>query len=271
MEPTDLKELEQPIVDLARQAGRHVLRVYETAFEVQRKADKSPITEADTGAHDIIVAGLKELTPHWPVLSEEGADIAFARRDPWDRYWLVDPLDGTREFVKRNGEFAVIIALVEHHAPVLGAVHAPVLESVYYASRGNGAYKAAGAESPRPIHVQPVAGETVRVAGSRSHSDRRLSEYLERLGRHELVSMGSALKACLVAEGEADLYPRFGPTSEWDTAAAQCIVEEAGGALTDFQLRPLRYNTKESLLNPSFFVFGDKSRDWSAYLGSPAP
>lgn len=265
---SQLKELQNPVVDLARLAGERILAVYETAFEVTRKEDKSPLTEADVAAHEAITTGLAALAPALPILSEEGSIADFEVRRQWRTYWLIDPLDGTREFVKRNGEFSVNIALVENHQPVLGVVYAPVLEHLYFASRGNGAYKQCGHghAAAEPIHVNETAAEPVRVAGSRSHSSSRLGMYLDRLGEHELISMGSSLKACLVAEGKADLYPRLGPTSEWDTAAAQCIVEEAGGALTSMDLQPLRYNTKESLLNPHFFVFGDRSRNWAEYL-----
>lgn len=263
---SQLKELQNPIIDLARLAGERILAVYETAFEVTRKEDKSPLTEADMAAHEVITAGLARLVPSLPVLSEEGSIADFEVRRQWRTYWLIDPLDGTREFVKRNGEFSVNIALVEDHQPVLGVVYAPVPDHLYFASRGNGAYKQCGRDGAEPIHVSETAAEPVRVAGSRSHSASRLDMYLDRLGEHELISMGSSLKACLVAEGKADLYPRLGPTSEWDTAAAQCVVEEAGGALTSTDLRPLRYNTRESLLNPHFFVFGDRSRNWAEYL-----
>ncbi len=265
--PEELKALEQPIIALARGAGELILGVYETEFEVNNKADESPVTAADMCAHEHIVAGLRDITPDIPVLSEEASQISFEQRQQWSRYWLVDPLDGTREFVKRNGEFAVIIALIEEHQPTLGVVHAPVQQQTYFASRGNGAYKKYNDEQPEvAIHVQPSVADCIRVAGSRSHSNQRLRDYLQRLGKYNIINMGSILKACLVAEGKADLYPRLGPTSEWDTAAAQCIVEEAGGAILTTEMQPMRYNTKESLLNPAFFVFGDLSKDWSQFL-----
>lgn len=266
MTSSQLKELLEPAINLARLAGERILAVYETAFEVTRKEDKSPLTEADMAAHTVITTGLAHLIPSLPMLSEEGAAIDFETRCRWQTYWLIDPLDGTREFVKRNGEFSVNIALIEDHQPILGVVYAPVLDHLYFASRGDGAYKQHGDDAPEPIHVKETAAEPLRVAGSRSHSSSRLGMYLDRLGEHELISMGSSLKACLVAEGKADLYPRLGPTSEWDTAAAQCIVEEAGGAITSTDMQPLRYNTKESLLNPHFFVFGDRSKNWAEYL-----
>ena len=259
---TDPCALVEPAVALAREAGERIMAIYEGGFSVAEKADRTPMTEADMAAHRTIVEGLQRLTPGLPVLSEESAEIPFGERARWRTYWLVDPLDGTREFIKRNGEFTVNIALVRDHEPVLGVVHAPALGLTYWACRGGGAWKQAGGEAPRRIHVRRARPGRAVVAGSRSHSDERLAAYCERLGPHELVSMGSALKSCLVAEGRADVYPRFGPTSEWDTAAAQCIVEEAGGRVVDAAGRPLRYNTKPSLLNPDFLVYGDPAGDW---------
>ncbi len=255
-----------PVRTLAGEAGRRILEIYETDFAVSRKEDNTPLTRADMAAHETIVAGLRDMTPAVPVLSEESGDIAFEQRARWRRYWLIDPLDGTREFIKRNGEFTVNVALIEHHRPILGVVHAPVLGTTYYACHGHGAFKHGPGVEPRPIHVRALPGGRIVVAGSRSHAGDTLAQFLANLGEHELVSMGSALKSCLVAEGRADVYPRLGPTSEWDTAAAQAVVEEAGGRVTDLRMRPLRYNTKASLLNPHFLVFGDASRDWSRYL-----
>lgn len=254
------------VQDLAVQAGKRILAIYETDFSVQQKDDKTPLTEADMAAHETIVAGLKRLTPGLPVLSEESADIPFAERSRWQRYWLIDPLDGTREFIKRNGEFTVNIALIHAGRVELGVVYVPVTALSYFACAGGGAFRQVAGESPQRIQVRNLPAGPVVVAGSRSHRGDSLNRFLERLGPHELVSMGSALKSCLVAEGKADIYPRLGPTSEWDTAAAQCVVEEAGGQVTGLDLQPLRYNTKESLLNPHFLVFGDASRDWSSCL-----
>src|SRR5690606_6667279 len=180
--------------------------------------------------------------------------------------WLVDPLDGTREFVKRNGEFTVNIALIDDHQPILGVIIVPVTGLCYYACRGFGAFRQERGKTATRIQVRTRDMTRLVVAGSRSHAGERLAAFLDRLGGYELVSMGSSLKSCLVAEGQADLYARLGPTSEWDTAAAHCIVDEAGGRITDTGMRPLRYNTKESLLNPAFFVSGDPAHDWSKYL-----
>jgi len=262
----DLKALLPRVVEIARAAAGAILQIYERDFEVEQKEDRSPLTEADLAAHRLIVSSLGELTPETPVLSEESAAIPFAERSGWQRYWLVDPLDGTKEFIKRNGEFTVNIALIEDHQPVLGVIVVPVSGQCYLAARGQGAFRQPAGGAAAAIHVRPLDLNHVIVAGSRSHAGPQLAGFLARLNSHELISMGSSLKICLVAEGRADVYPRLGLTSEWDTAAAHCIVEEAGGRLTDTAMQPLRYNTKDSLLNPFFFVSGDPEHDWSQYL-----
>ena len=263
----DLPTLLPAVADLARDAGRRIMRIYKAGFTVELKDDHSPLTEADMAAHNAILAGLDLLTPTIPVLSEESADIDFETRRRWRTYWLIDPLDGTREFIKRNGEFTVNIALIHEHRPVLGVIHVPVSGVDYLARRGNGAFRQAPGQAAERIHVRTACRKPPVIAGSRSHQGPALKAFLGRIGEHHLLSMGSSLKSCLVAEGKADLYVRLGPTSEWDTAAAQCIVEEAGGRVTDTRMRALRYNTRDSLLNPDFFVFGDHARDWSVYLG----
>jgi 3'(2'), 5'-bisphosphate nucleotidase len=251
---------------LAKQAGEKILEIYNTDFSIAEKDDHSPLTAADMAAHQAIVTGLEALSPDIPVLSEEAAKIPFDERCTWNTYWLIDPLDGTKEFIKRNGEFTVNIALVRDGVPILGVVHVPVSGVSYAACEGAGALKHVPKQGDQPIRVRKLSGGPVAVVGSRSHRGDSLNSFLDKLGEHEIVSMGSSLKICLVAEGAADVYPRLGPTSEWDTAAAHCVVEQAGGSLTDLEMKPLRYNTKESLLNPFFLVFGDDSRDWSAYL-----
>jgi 3'(2'), 5'-bisphosphate nucleotidase len=265
-EAPDPCSLLEPVLAIAEEAGRRILEVYATDFEVERKEDRSPLTAADLAAHQAIVEGLRSLTPGVPILSEESAHVPFEERARWRDYWLIDPLDGTREFVKRNGEFTVNVALIGDHRPVLGVVCVPVTGVCYYACAGGGAHKRARDGGTRRLQARGSAPQRLTVAGSRSHAGSSLEAFLGRLGDYELISMGSALKSCLVAEGVADLYPRLGPTSEWDTAAAQCVVEEAGGHVTDTEMQPLRYNTKASLLNPHFFVFGDATRDWSQYL-----
>jgi 3'(2'), 5'-bisphosphate nucleotidase len=254
------------LLNLIRDAGEAILHIYNTEFEVETKQDNSPLTTADLAAHNIIVSTLERLTPDIPVLSEESSKIPFESRKAWHRYWLVDPLDGTREFVKRNGEFTVNIALIEANQPVFGAVYAPVLKNLYYGIVGKGAYKQKDAQAPRQIQVVAKRRDPTLVVGSRSHAGDSLKRFLDKLEGYQLLSMGSSLKLCLVAEGKADIYPRLGPTSEWDTAAAQAVVEAAGGHVTTLNLESLSYNTKESLLNPHFLVFGDTSENWSSYL-----
>jgi 3'(2'), 5'-bisphosphate nucleotidase len=264
IQPDD--KLLEDIMQLAVEAGHEILRIYETDYAIEHKDDMTPLTEADMAAHHIIDAGLQRLTPNIPILSEESAKIPFEERQQWSCYWLVDPLDGTREFIKRNGEFTVNIALIENGESVLGVVYAPVLKMSYYARRGSGAFRKENGKPAEHIQTRRPCASPVLVAGSRSHRGDSLNAFLERLADYEIISVGSSLKSCMVAEGSADIYPRLGPTSEWDTAAAQCVVEEAGGRITDTNMQTLRYNTKDSLLNPYFFVFGDPDRDWSEYL-----
>ena len=251
---------------LAIEAGNEILQIYKKGFEINRKADFSPVTTADLAAHKIIKGGLARLTPELPSLSEEDHRLSFADRQSWLSYWLVDPLDGTREFIKRNGEFTVNIALIYHQRPVLGVVYVPVSQMIYFACSGEGAYRQRADDVVKSIATRKTPIQFPTIVASRSHARPALLTFLKRLGPHELIRRGSALKSCMVAEGSADIYPRFGPTSEWDTAAAQCIVEEAGGRLTDMYMRPLRYNTKASLENPSFVATGDTEYDWSSYL-----
>jgi 3'(2'), 5'-bisphosphate nucleotidase len=253
-------------VALAKEAGDQIMEVYNRGFSVQAKSDSSPLTEADMVAHAVIDDGLELLTPEIPLLSEESANIPFAQRSRWGIYWLVDPLDGTREFVKHTAEFCVNIALIENHQPVLGVVYAPAMQLCYYAARGLGAFKQKGNLPATAINVRIPCRQRVMVVAGHTTSKGVLKRFLTKVGNYELLTMGSAIKSCLVAEGRADIYPRLGPTSEWDTAAAQCIVEEAGGFLTSMDLQPLRYNTKEELLNPHFFVYGDNKMKWDSYL-----
>ncbi|MGD2054873.1 MAG: 3'(2'),5'-bisphosphate nucleotidase CysQ, partial [Gammaproteobacteria bacterium] len=229
----DLKSLCDSCVEIAREAGRKILDIYNTEFDIEHKDDKSPLTNADMASHHTIVRALTALTPDIPILSEESAKLPFEQRKQWAVYWLVDPLDGTREFIKRNGEFTVNIALIDNHKSVLGVIHVPVLGIDYFAWEGGGAFKTEHGTAAVPISVKAVEGNKLVVAGSRSHGSEEMQKYMEKLADRysdiDMMSMGSSLKFCLVAEGKADLYPRLGLTSEWDTAAAQCIVEQAGG------------------------------------------
>ncbi len=254
-----LKNIEQTAI----KAGNAILEVYNSAdFGIEIKSDDSPLTKADLAAHNVIVADLKKYTPEVPILSEESAEISFDERKQWNKYWLVDPLDGTKEFIKRNGEFTVNIALIEDGNPILSVVYVPVQEISYTAAKGYGAFKSQAGNrtqinTHKPARIRPV------VVGSRSHISEEVKLYLDKLGDHDMTSMGSSLKFCLVAEGKADLYPRLGLTSEWDTAAAQCIVEQAGGRVVTLDNEALQYNTKDSLLNPHFIVYGDESIHWT--------
>jgi len=264
MSEQPLAELAAAVAAIAVSAGRAILEVYQRDFEVTQKEDQSPLTEADLASHRVIRDALAQLTPSIPLLSEESAEVDFSVRAGWPQYWLVDPLDGTKEFVKRNGEFTVNIALVRGSLPVLGVVHVPVTGVTYLGVVGSGATRQVADGQPAPIRVQVPCADPVRVVGSRSHANPRLGHFLEPLGSYELVSMGSSLKFCLLAEGKADLYPRLGPTSEWDTAAAHAVVVAAGGQVLTLENRPLQYNQKASFLNPDFIVFGDAGRDWTA-------
>ena len=255
-------DLLNKIEQTAIKAGKAILKIYESKdLDVEFKADDSPLTKADLAAHNVIMNDLKKITPDIPILSEESADISFTQRSHWKKYWLVDPLDGTKEFIKRNGEFTVNIALIEAGKPILSVVYVPVKDTVYTAAKGYGAFKKEGGICQKINTYKPARNVPV-VVGSRSHMSDDVKNYLKKLGKHEMTSMGSSLKFCLVAEGRADLYPRLGLTSEWDTAAAQCIVEQAGGKVVTMDNQSLQYNTKESLLNPYFMVYGDSKREW---------
>ena len=253
-----LNSLLPDVISLARKAGKAILKVYnEVDPAVEYKRDNSPLTQADLISHQIIVDGLAELSPEWPVLSEESREIPFSQREKWGYFWLVDPLDGTKEFLKRNGEFTVNIALIDNGAPILGVVYAPAIDKLYFGARGSGSFKEEGGDSS-PICTAIADAATIRVVMSRSHGSGE--ESLERFtggAPCEFVSMGSSLKFCLVAEGAADVYPRTGPTMEWDTAAAQCVVEQAGGTVKDLDGNAMVYN-KPVLLNPGFVASSNK-------------
>lgn len=263
------------VIDIADAAGREIMRIYETGFNVTWKDDHSPLTEADIAAQRVIAAGLRALTPGIEMLGEESPPEAGAARRTWRTLWLVDPLDGTREFVKRNGEFTVNIALVDEHEPVLGIVAAPARGVLYAAARGCGAFRRAADGSRHALRPRLPAAATVRVLGSRSHADARSERLLAGIGPWVGVGIGSALKFGLLADGEGDLYLRTGATSEWDTAAGHALVLEVGGRVVDLQGAPLRYNARAELVNPPFLAYADGSRDWvellGASAGAPAP
>lgn len=259
------QQLLDRVTEISRMAGHAIMDIYRQGIEVTNKADDSPLTQADLASHRIICSALEKLTPGLPCLSEEAATFDFATRSAWQEYWLIDPLDGTKEFIKRNGEFTVNIALIRDHEPVLGVVHIPVSGESFSGGRGLGAQRVNDQGEVKTIQVRKPPADPLVVVGSRSHANPELERYLDQLGEHELISMGSALKFCVVAEGKADFYPRLGPTSEWDTAAAHAVVVAAGGSVVKLDGQPLQYNLKDSLLNPEFLVIADNSRD---YIGT---
>lgn len=255
------------LLHIVRAAGEQILAVYRSDFAVRSKADASPVTEADLRAHERIVNGLRELTPPLPIVSEESKPPPFAERRRWSRYWLVDPLDGTREFIDRNGEFTVNIALVENGEPVLGLVGAPAQAAVFVGDcRGarRRAYRL-DARGRTTLRTQPMRGDALRVVASRRHGGNRLEGYIDQLAgsfRVSKVAVGSSLKLCILAEGKADLYPRLGPTSEWDIAAAHAVLRAAGGDIMRSDGGVIAYNAKESFLNPEFLAFADPTFPW---------
>ena len=259
------------IIAISRRAGAAINRIYREDFEVVQKQDASPLTQADLASHCLIRDALLALTPDIPFLSEESAALDYASRANWSEYWLVDPLDGTKEFIKRNGEFTVNIALVRDHEPVMGVVHVPVSGMTYWGMTGAGAMRVDRNGHAQAISVRRPCPDPAVVVGSRSHANPRLEQHLAALGSYELVSMGSSLKFCLVAEGKADFYARLGPTSEWDTAAAHAVVTAAGGQVVTLDGQALRYNCKASLLNPEFLVIADPERNWLALFSDYPP
>ena len=255
--PINLEALMPELIATAKAAGDAIMQVYESEdFGVETKADNSPLTKADLASNKVILERLSKLTPDIPVLSEESKHLPYAERKDWTQFWLVDPLDGTKEFIKRNGEFTVNIALVENGVPVFGVVYAPALKLTYWAAAGLGAFRGDDAANSPKIKAKDYTDGPLNLVASRSHAGaatETLVKELEQTTKVNLVSSGSSLKLCLVADGQAHLYPRFGPTMEWDTAAAQCVAEQAGASVREPGGGPLRYN-KENLLNPHFIV-----------------
>ncbi|MGB6976562.1 MAG: 3'(2'),5'-bisphosphate nucleotidase CysQ, partial [Gammaproteobacteria bacterium] len=246
---------------VAQKAGIGLLELYQKPgpFAVSTKQDASPLTDADILAHEIIKVGLIEITPTIPVLSEEDCHIPFQERREWPYYWLVDPLDGTREFIHRSDEFTVNIALIHKGHPILGIIYLPVANISFFACQGQKAFKQEANHPPQPIHIRrrTSSENIVVVIGPRSKTT-RLQEILPKHHQYEILRLGSALKFCWIAEGKADIYPCLGAPYEWDTAAGLCIIEAAGGQIIDLQrLKPLQYNAKESLVSPPFIAVGD--------------
>jgi len=269
-------QLLNAVNEIAIAAGSEILDVYNSgqAIDVSKKQDDSPLTDADRRAHFLIVDRLSSLTPDIPLLSEESDAIDYELRKSWQRYWLVDPLDGTKEFINRNGEFTVNIALIENGQSVAGVVYVPVSGISYFGGIGIGAWKqdANQQDSKAQSIVSRPMRESfgVRIVASRRHLGEQLNALVGKVENHfgkaTLLSMGSSLKMCLLAEGSADIYPRMAPTCEWDTAAAHGILSAAGGEIVDLQFRPLRYNSKPELLNPFFIALADRTYPWQQLL-----
>ncbi|TKB47663.1 3'(2'),5'-bisphosphate nucleotidase CysQ [Ferrimonas sediminicola] len=264
-----MSTLLEPAIEIARQAGERIREIYEEGqFQEIIKSDNTPVTTADLAAHDLIVSALTRLAPEIPILSEEDADIPLSERRRWRRYWLIDPLDGTQEFIAGSGDFAVNIALVENHKPIMGVVYAPISRVCYFAIQGRGAFKRSDGRDTR-IHTRDgsEAKREMVIAVSRRQQLEAVTQLLESGRNYRFIPFGSAsLKSCMVAEGEADLYLRLGPTGEWDTGASQCIVEQAGGRILDIDLNPLSYNQRESLENPNYLVLGAPELPWNSIL-----
>lgn len=265
-----LSKLLDPVKSAAREAGAELWQLYQSGnFQQQQKADLSPVTSADLAANRIIINRLSELTPDIPIISEESHLIPLAQRQHWPRYWLIDPMDGTQEFVAKSGDFAVSIALVEHGWPALGVIYWPKEQVMYYASRGNGAFKQQRNLINRMRVNQHQAGQTLKIAISRRQPLQPIVDLLQSQHDVEYIALGScSLKSCLVAEGKADCYMRLGPTGEWDTGAVHVIVEEAGGKILDSEFTPLSYNQRDTLANPDFMVMGQASIPWPKLIKS---
>ena len=253
---TSNQRLIENLIKISKKAGDAIMDIYESEFNVDIKSDKSPLTKADLLSNKIICSSLKEITPEIPVLSEESSDIQYKDRLRWKDYWLVDPLDGTKEFIKKNGEFTTNIALISGNRPILGVIHVPAINETFWGSNEIGAYHLIGnsLSNKKRISVSKERKSELRIVCSRSHPSGGLKKLLDKLGKYKLVNTGSSLKFCIVAKGEADCYPRLGPTSEWDTAAGEIIAESAGANIVDLKNKAIKYNQKDDYLNPYFLV-----------------
>ena len=261
------RELLDAICAIAVEAGQATLPIYHSDFEVETKADDSPLTQADLAAHRVIAERLTAAFADTPQLSEDAAAVDYDTRAEWREYWLIDPLDGTREFVNKNDQFTINIALVRDGRPVLGVVYAPAMDTLWFGADTLGAFKREGGDAvTTSITCASAQADKPRVLVSRSHRGEAIDQLLSRMPDYEPVSMGSSLKFCVIAEGAADFYPRLGPTSEWDTAAGHAVLKAAGGQVVDTRGRPVRYNETDSLLNDWFLAYGDATHDWQAYV-----
>lgn len=264
----DSSSLVTPLLQLVAEVAEAILPIYQSQDEslLTLKNDGSPLTQADILANELIQKFLTKLTPQIPILSEESCNVTFAERQKWSRYWLVDPIDGTKEFLAKNGDFTINIALIEDHQPILGIVALPAAHEIYYACKGQGAWKKTS-NGLLQIHAAKYqAGRPVRIVASRRHGHDAAERIRPDYPNIDLIRRGSSLKFCLLAEGLADLYPRLGFTSEWDTAAAQCVLEEAGGKVIDLQGLPLQYNLRDAYQNPYFLAVADPSIAWQQFF-----
>jgi len=252
------EQLISSVVEIAKEAGIAITEIYNSDFDYQLKKDLSPITAADNLSHNIITERLKTLTPNIPILSEENCNIPYKIRSQWTQYWLVDPLDGTKEFISKNGEFTVNIALIENNTPIFGVIDIPVTNETYWGSKVNGSFCSDANNDVKQINVSEDNQNSIRLVASRSHPSNMLASLLEIIVDYEIIEIGSSIKFCLIASGQADCYPRFGPTSEWDTAAGEAIVESAGGQVVNTNGDSMNYNVKEDYLNPNFIVSNGK-------------
>jgi len=243
------------VIKIADEASEKVLHIYQSDFKVNYKEDHSPITAADIASHDIIVKGLRQISRDIPILSEEGEEIPWEERKKWRRFWLIDPIDGTKDFTQRTGEFTVNIAMIEDGEPVMGVVTAPALKEAFWGIKGEGAHMRDRTGRVHRIRVAEPK-DTLRVVASKNHLNEETRAFIDTLGAHETVQAGSSLKFCRIAEGHADIYPRMGPTSEWDTAAAHAVLVAAGGKVQTPEGQPLVYG-KENILNPNFIAAGN--------------
>ena len=251
-------ELIEQLIDISIEAGDAILGFYNSKIDVQVKSDNSPLTKADLESNSIIVKRLKNLTPNIPILSEEEAHISFDVRSKWNEYWLIDPLDGTKEFINKNGEFTVNIALIRDHKPVFGLIHLPVKKNTYWGCEHKGSFFLDKGNNTKKIKVSNNISKPIRIAASRSHPSDKLTTLLDKIENYKLLKVGSSLKFCLIASGEADIYPRFGPTCEWDTAAGEAIAKFAGATVVDLNNKDLNYNSKNSYINPPFLSTSSK-------------
>ena len=254
------------LLNIAIDAGKEILNIYNDEIIVNSKEDKSPITQADINSNDLIINRLKKLESNIPILTEESM-VEWKNRKDWIKYWLIDPLDGTKEFINRNGEFTVNISLIENNYPIFGIIYSPVKSLLYYALKNYGCYKLktnsnlSTLKNFNKINIHKEKNITTKVIGSRSHSSKEFLNWVEKkFTNFELITIGSSLKFCILAEGKADIYPRFGPTSEWDIAAGHIILEEAGGKLKTIDNKDILYNTKDDILNPHFIAYGNLSK-----------